>query len=497
VRKIAVSRSEIVWISVLTAAVLLAHGYHPFADDAGIYVAGIRRLLDPSLYRTDAAFVTAHTHLSIFAHVLAGLIRLLHLPLAGALMVAHLVSVFLFLLACSQVAARLFSSSAQRLGAQRLGALLMAAACFTLPVAGTALTIMDPYVTARSFSAPCELFALAAALDRCWGRAALFAALAALLHPLMAAYLIAFLAVYALVDAGRLRQAAALCFAGIAAAGAAFFVARHASVPEGYRQAVLLPSHTFLFLARWQWYEILGLALPLLLLAFAAWRCGRDSVMGKLCLVCVFTGTASVLIAACFVPTSGPYLLAPLQVLRSFHLIYAVGVLLIGRLAGSLLARTRWAAMIFVLAFAALSLAQHLTWRSSAFTEWPWAAPANPWQQAFLWTRDNTSHDAVFAFNPRLVYLPEEEEQGFRALSERSQLGDDKDSGVVAVFPRLAPEWARQRNAEAGVNRMTDSERVATLRPLGVTWLLLAPDAVTGFSCPYRNRVVAVCEMER
>jgi hypothetical protein len=468
--------------------VLLAHGYHPFADDAGIYVAGVRRLLDPSLYRMDAEFISGHMRLSVFAHVLAGGCRLLHLPLVWVLFGAHLVSIFLFLLGCSRVAARLFSTAAQRLGAE-----LMAAACFTLPVAGTALSLMDPYVTARSFSTPCGLFALAAVLDRSWGRAVFFAAVAALLHPLMAAYLVAFLAVYALVAAGRLREAAGLCAAGAAAAGLAFVAARHVPVADGYREALLLPSHVFLFLARWHWYEVLGLVLPLLLMAEAVRRCGRDSALGRLCVACILTGAAGMLIAACFVLPQGPYVLARFQVLRSFHLIYLIGVILLGGFIGRLPA---WrAGMVVVLAFGALSAGQHLSWRSSAFIEWPFAAPENPWQQAFLWVRGHTPRDAVFAFDPRLVDLPEEEAQGFRAMAERSQLGDDKDGGVVVLFPGLASEWARQRNAEALVNRMTDEEREAALRPLGVTWMLLDPNGATSFACPYRNRVVAVCKM--
>lgn len=135
-------------ILLLTCAVVFLDGYHPFANDAGIYVAGTRRLLDPSLYRPDAAFVLAHTRLSIFAHVLAAVIRLTHVPLPWLLFAAHPASVFLFLLACSRLAERLFLRPAER-----LGAIAMAAACFSLPVAGTALAIMDPYVTARSFDA--------------------------------------------------------------------------------------------------------------------------------------------------------------------------------------------------------------------------------------------------------------------------------------------------------------------------------------------------------
>ena len=141
--------------------------------------------------------------------------------------------------------------------------------------------------------------------------------------------------------------------------------------------------------------------------------------------------------------------------------------------------------------------AQRIAWAGSRPIEWPGTHPLNPYQQAFLWIRDNTPHNAVFAFNPRLVYLPGEDEQGFRAISERDQLADDKDAGIAAVIPQLADRWASQRNAELTVDQMTDSERSLTLAPLGATWLLLPPSADTAFPCPWHNRAVKVCRMNR
>ena len=81
----------------------------------------------------------------------------------------------------------------------------MLLACWlALPIAGTALLFMDPYATARSLSTPAMLFALAGALDmtesdspfisqkRNRQRGLLLCAaslaLAAAMHPLMAAY---------------------------------------------------------------------------------------------------------------------------------------------------------------------------------------------------------------------------------------------------------------------------------------------------------------------
>jgi hypothetical protein len=478
---------------LLTPLVLLVHGYHPFAGDAGIYVAGVRHILDPSLYPLNAAFPAAFTRLSVLPWTLAALVRLSHLPLEWVLFAAHLFSVFLFLAACGQLTARIFPDELAR-----WCALLLAAACFTLPVAGTALVVMDPYVTARSFSTPLSLMAVAACLDRAWLRAILLLAITALVHPLMAAFTIAFVILQALIDSSRRRLALALCCAAIAVSAAAFLLAHRASISPAYRQAVSLPPRSFLFLARWQGYEVLGVVAPLLLFALALRKLGAVSAKGRLCLVCLLLGATSLVIAALFVPLTGPYLLVPLQILRSFHLIYVLGIVLGAGVFAALAARSRFAAVsLLAVLFAGMFAAQRAAWPGNTHIEWPGSQPANSWQQAFLWIRDNTPHNTVFAFNPDLVYLPEENEQGFRAITQRDHLADDKDAGIVAVVPQLADRWALQRNAEQNVDRMTDPQRIATLKPLGANWLLLPPSAATAFPCPYRNSVVAVCRMNR
>ncbi|HEY6447525.1 MAG TPA: hypothetical protein VIY53_13775 [Acidobacteriaceae bacterium] len=476
---------------MLTPIALFIHGYHPFANDAGLYIAGVGHLLDPALYPLNAVFVTAFTRWSVFAWTLAALVRLTHLPLPWILFATHLFSIFLFLTACRLLATRLFVAEPAR-----WCAVLLAAACCALPVAGTALVLLDPYVTARSFSTPLALFAVAACLRGAWLRSALLLTLAVLIHPLMGAYAVAFVTLLTLINAGRLRPALALSAAACAAAACAFAMARHAAICEAYRQAVSLPARTFLFLARWQWYEILGLVLPLLLFATAAHRLPRRSPTQSLCLAAVLLGSTAALMAALFVPPAGPYLLVPLQVLRSFHILYAVGMVLLAAPLATLLRRSRFAGIgLLILIFAAMFLVERVSWPGSNRVEWPGMRPANPYEQAFLWIRGHTPADAVFAFDPELVYQLGEDEQGFRVLSERDQLADDKDAGVVAVVPRLAQRWAAQRNAETSVNRMSDAERRGRLMPLGATWLLLPPDAQTRFPCPYRNTAVQVCPM--
>jgi len=479
-----------VQLGLLSGLVLFVHGYHPFANDAGIYVAGVRKLLDPALFQIDAPFVVSHTRLSIFAHLVATFVRVSHLPLAWVLLFAHLISIYLFLWACWRFASVVFDSSVAR-----WCSVLMAAAFFTLPVAGTALTIMDPYVTARSFSTPLGLLALAALVQRRWIQAVVFATFCLLLHPLMGAYTVVFLVVYAFIDVRRVRIAVGVCGAMFLTAEIVWLVACHATVESGYRQAVLSAHREFLFLVRWQWFEIAGLVLPLLLYAAAGFRFGWSSLIGKLCLSCVLTGTTAMLAAAYFVQPSGPYLFVPLQMLRSFHPIYALGVVLLGGTGSWFVQRARWFSVsAFVVLFGCMFLSARLSFAGSAHLELP-GRTASPWTEAFLWVRDHTPKDAIFAMEPSLLYAPGEDEQGFRAISERSALADDKDAGVVVVFPALATEWARERNAEAGVNNMTDVERGERLRPFGVSWLLLAPDAQTSFACPFRNGVVKVCAM--
>lgn len=491
----AFSRSTLLRLAALTPAVLFVHGYHPFADDAGIYVAGVRKLLDPALYRPDAAFVLANTHWSVFAHLLAESVRVTHLPLAWVLLAAHLASIYLFLLAGWLVARAVFAREAER-----WSAVLFAAACFTLPAAGTALVLMDPYVTSRSFSTPLGLLAVAAVLRRRWGWAALLVVLVGTMHPLMVVYAAAMVALYALVDTGHTRAAAVLGAGGVASFGLLWLATRRFPVSAAYLEAIHNQVRTFLFPALWTWYEDLGLLAPLALFALAAYRAERESRIRKLCIACIVLGVSAILAAFLFVHASGPYLVARVQLLRSFHILYVVGVLLLGGWLGRMLAHTRntrWV-LYALLAVAAggMFAAQRATYPLSAHIEWPGMGPRNPWARAYLWIRDNTPEDAVFAANPELVFLPDVDAQGFRATTGRSILADDKDQGVAAIVdPSIADVWAAQRDAQLGVDTMADTERERRLRPFGVTWLLLPVNSATAFGCPYRNAVAKVCRL--
>lgn len=493
-REAVVSRWIVPRLVALTPAVLLVHGYHPFSDDASLYVAGIRKLVNPALYKPDAAFALANSNLSIFAHFLAEIVRMTHLPLSIALLAAHLASIFLFLLAGWFVASRLFARAWEQ-----WCAVAFAAACFTLPVTGTALVIMDPYVTARSFSTPLGLFALAAALDQRWGLATLFLVLMGLMHPLMVIYAAALVVLYAAFDTSHPLVAVLLGLAEVGLAGLIWLVTRHDAVSHAFFEAMHSRGRTFLFLAQWKWYEDLGLILPLALLGLAASRARAGGRVRRLCLACIVLGVSSTLAAILFVHVTGPYLLVRLQLLRSLHIIYALGVLLLGGWLGSVLGyrrRTRWIVPVLLAAAGGgLFLAQRAAYPQSEHVEWPGEPPRNPWVQAYAWIRENTPASAYFAADPDLQFRDGEDMQGFRAISERSLLADNKDQGTAALIPPLAEAWEAQRDAHIRLETMNDAERIRRLQPFGVTWLLLSAGSATNFPCPYRNAVAKVCRM--
>src|ERR1700691_499299 len=231
------AQHPVISIALLTPAVLLVHGYHPMADDGAVYVAGIKKLVNPRLYQTAAVFALSPTHLSIFAHVLAALVPWAQFYLPVLLLVCHAASIFLFLLGSWRLAGRIFPSPAAR-----WGAVLLAACCFTLPVAGTSLSIMDPYVTARSFSTPLMLFALAAVLDQQWLACALWLALAALLHPLMACYAAITLLTVAFTERRRWRSLGLLAGLGWLVCAVIFTATHHADPSLAYNRAALSRS---------------------------------------------------------------------------------------------------------------------------------------------------------------------------------------------------------------------------------------------------------------
>jgi hypothetical protein len=499
---------------MLTALALLVHGYHPYAEDGGLYVTGIKRLLDSTLYPQATGFVLGHLRFSLFAPAVAMMVRGSHLHLPAVLLLLHLASIWATLFAVWLLAVRCYETQTAR-----AGAVTLVAAWLTLPVAGTSQILMDPYLTARSISLPCALFALIGVLDIAQRasrtgkiRGAILCLLslllAAIMHPLMAAYALAnaLLLGWMQIRSRPLRVwgTTMLCsFAVLAAA-----VIKAMAQPESTAYIRVAMTRYYWFLSQWHWYEMLGLVAPLAILSLVAF--GRQrSMTGKddayvearksLARVAVAIGATAIVIALAFAREgAATHLVARLQPLRCFQMIYILMILAIGATLGEKVLRGRawgWIAT-FGLLGSVMFFVQRSTYPHSPHLELSARSTTNRWEQAFLWVSRNTPKDALFAMDANYISKPGEDAQGFRAIAERSALPDySKDGGEASITPALAEQWAIGQKTQTGLSGETDGQRLAALQPLRVNWMVLQRNATTSFPCPYANDTVKVCQL--
>lgn len=495
-------------LAALTLCILAIHGYHPLAEDGGLYTAGIQSILDPSLFPHDRAFATATLHYSLFPPFMAQLVRTLHIPLPWLLLFAYLAGSWLLLYAAWKIAAQLVRSEP----AQFCAVALLVTSC-TLPIAGTSLLLMDPYVTARTFSTPLSLLALAFALQfqtqqkrsATLLRSGLCLALAAAFHPLMAAYAAA-LVVALLVAKLPSRRAQVSSWITLAAAAILTAATLQITAPaESAPSVTAAYSRYYWFLSQWQWYELLGLVGPLIvfavLLRYSRHAFGESAT--ALCRASIAIGLIATLIALLFAHQhSSTHPVARLQPLRAFLLLYAVMTILLGSTLANLCfnparKRLRILPPLLVAAMACVMFVVQLqTFPASQHLELPWRPPTNPWSKAFLWVRRNTPPDALFALDANYITTSGEDAQTFRATAQRSVLPDfSKDGGETANRPSLAADWFAGMTAQKDLSRLTPAQRRQRLQPFGVTWLILHADAATSTPCPYSNPVVKVCPL--
>ena len=181
---------------------ILVHGFHPYVEDAEIYVPGIKSALNPALYPANRGFFNSHAHMTMFPNLIAGSVRLTRLSWDWALFLWHFGSIFLFLLACWQIGRLAFREPLAAWGGVALvGSLL------TIPVAGTALYIMDQYLTTRALSTPATLFVLVNVIERKWVRAGLWLVFTGLIHPLMVVFALSYVVLFLWTDRRNLLRA--------------------------------------------------------------------------------------------------------------------------------------------------------------------------------------------------------------------------------------------------------------------------------------------------
>lgn len=261
-------------------------------------------------------------------------------------------------------------------------------------------------------------------------------------------------------------------------------------------------SHSYFSLLHWEWYEWLGAIAPIALLGWFS-KLARSKKLEELDLLCrglvvygsgYFVGALIVSIPARFES------IARLQPMRSLYLIYILLVLIGGGFLGEYVLKGsiwRWIALFAPLC-AGMFIAQKALFPASSHIEWPGVTPKNQWTRAFLWIRDNTPVNSIFALDPQHMRIPGEDTHGFRVIAERSMLADAvKDSGAVSMFPPLAEEWLGQVQAQNNWKQFNVEDFQRLRARYGVDWVVLQVPGVAGLECPYRNPAVLVCRLQR
>ena len=472
---------------LLTSGAVLVHGYHPFIEDAEIYVPGINKLLNPSLYPYNQGFFASHASMTLFPNLMAWSARLTHLSREWVLLLWHFGCIFALLAACWKLGSLLFGSErAAWAGTLLVGALL------TIPVAGTALYIMDQYVNTRSFSTATAIWIISLGLERRYWTAGILVLLTAVIHPLMAVFSLGF--VLLLFMGERLSPRRPMT------ALPAFVLPLALFPPVGpaYRNA--LDAHAYFFFLRWQWFEMLGFFGPLLLLWWVARFARRRNMhtLQRLCLTAI-TFCVLCLLAALAVSIPPQFVrFAELQPMRGLLVAYILLFVILGGLLAQFVLKAhtwRWLALFAPLC-AGMFYAQRQLFPATHHLEMPGRRAENPWVDAFVWIRANTPTDAYFALNPEHMRLPGEDQHGFRAIAQRSMLADAvKDSGAVTMFPALGPMWLTQVAAQQGWTRFSRADFERLHAQFGVTWFVLQRPNAAGLDCPYQNPALQVCRL--
>jgi uncharacterized protein with PQ loop repeat len=467
---------------------MLIHGYHLGIEDQDVYLAAVHKELNPDLYPVNSVFFTEQMKSSCFIPMVAASIRVSHLPVPWVIFLWQAASIYLVLMGCWQVATFCFAGTAARWCGLALVTVLM-----TMPIAGTALFLVDTYLHPRALAAGAILMALVACLRKRWIPVLVWLIVAALMHPLMSLFGISLVIFAGIELPSRWRELTP-------ATSFAMLPLGLLSPPTGaWNEATL--ARRYYFPTMWTWYEWLGLIVPVLLVLWF-WRIARRKQMESLEFVSLRVAGFAIfqfVVAALMTIPAATRQLSSLQPMRWLHIFYFLFLLIAGGLAGQFLLkekRWRWLALFVPLA-ATMFWVQHDSFRHSSHIDWPWRVPRNAWAQAFAWSDANTPVNAVFATDPKYMALHGEDTYGIRGLTRRSVLAEDqKDPGAATVFPTLAEEWQEQVHAQRGIERFSrvDFHRLNTR--YGVSWVVLPALAEVPLDCPYRNEAAQVCRVE-
>ena len=481
--------------SILGFAVM---GYHPGLEDDGIYLAAIKSDLNPALFPFDQSLFRFQVQATVFDSWMAHFVRGSGVPLAWAELFWQFTSLFAILWACHSIARRLFRNPLAH-----WSGVALVAAMFTLPVAGTALYMLDQHLHPRTISTAFILLAVSRILaDRRWQAVPLLL-LAFLFHPIMGAMggSFCFFLTMAMMEPVHLwiaswRETGQEILAGSRAM--AFVPLAWIFDPPNPLWRKALDTRTYYYLYKWTWYEWLGALVPLAffgLIWLVAEKKG-EKLLARFALAVFAYGLFQQAVAMIMLAPASLVRLTPLQPMRYLHLVYFFMMLMAGCLLGKyVLKASAWRWAVFLLAInSGMFFWQLSMFRGSEHLEFPATSTANPWLEAFSWIRGHTPVDAYFALDPHYLEAPGEDFHGFRALAERSQLADAvKDTAVVTQVPELAPTWDRQVEAQAGWGHFEAADFQRLKREFGVNWVVVRYPEPAGLDCRWHSRDLAVC----
>lgn len=490
--------SNIAILFLITLFAFVLCGYHPGLEDDSFYLAAIKWRLNPSLFPHDADYFRVQFQATIFDKLIAFSVRMTHLPVAWAELLWQLAAIFFLLHGCWRLARRCFDRPEAQWAATTLIATLL-----SMPIGGIAINIGDQYLHPRTIATALILEAIAEVSDaRIW-LAGLLLAFAFSIHAIQASFGISFcIFLWWTLRSRNNSRVAAVSFV-LAPLGWLFEPSS-----EAWRQAA--STRDFYFLGRWHWYEWLGVVAPVVLLFIFRHFLKLRSLLNGTMLAPLVT---ALLYYAAFQTLVGltimipPQLerLRPFEPMRYLHLLYILFFIIAGGLLGEYFLRRslhRWALLLIPLA-TGMFFAQRQMYSGSPHLELPFTKSTNSWVQAFVWIRQHTPVDALFAIDPHYEALPGEDQHGFRGLTERSVLADyEKDAGMAARVPSLAPRWLKEVTALNGWRKFGPADFERLNKDFGVTWFAFSrADAqfsrkqTDHLQCPYENEAVEVCRL--
>ncbi len=489
-------------LSLIAILAFLLMGYHPGLEDDVFYLAAIKRDLNPALFPHDADFFRLQFQATIFDRLIALSVRVTHLPLSWAVLLWQFAAIFLLLYGSWRISRHCFS----RPEAQ-WAAVALLAALLTLPVSGSGLNIADQYLHPRGIATAAIVTAIAEILDRRLWVAGLLLGFAFAIHAIMAVFGISFCLFlwwrlhaepFPSMSAVPSLAAVALPFGWLFEPGSA-----------AWRQAAA--TRSFYFITHWEWYEWLGIFAPLVLLLICHRLVKSHSspphgpVLRPFVSAVLYYGCFQTIVALALLLPPSLERVRPFEPMRYLHLLYIFFFLLAGGFLGSYVLKQklfRWA-LLFIPLSAGMFYAQRQLFPASSHLELPFLQSHNPWMQAFTWIGRNTPVDSLFAIDAHYEIRPGEDYHGFRALAERSVLADyEKDGGMAARVPRLAPVWLKEVTALTGWQQFGDADFQRLNADFGVNWIVLSrgdaaystPDPAV-MTCPYQNEGVKVCRL--